>query len=305
MLKGAIVSVLGPDAALTASVKFEHPTKAQLTIVWPSAELISPSTLLAIEAEANAIIARALPIQQLTLGRAEAEQRFRQQPVNSTFIYDKYPVPASVDPLVITLIDGVNVNCCRGPHCAHTGELLSLRILKAKKARQREKDGSLTPLYELLFVVHDTALQSFSKAKDEAARAVKGTASAAAAASSATAAASTASSSSAAASADTADTAAPVTSTSAAPSLNPSPAAAASTASMPAFQHWKPGSRSHVQLQTSALFKLLAARGVQAGSVAGLEAEVERELTMFSNVCYSMGFQAATAVNTVSRADML
>ena len=300
VLKGAIVNVLGPSAALTASVKFEHATKAQLTIVWPDATTLSADTVLAIEKAANDIIRQALPVRTEVRPRKEAETFYSAHPVNHTFIYDKFPVPADVDPLTLTVIDGVNVNCCRGPHTATTAELRALKILKTKKSKQKEKDGTLSHQYEFLFSVHSGAEDGFAKAKEEAARSMKAGAAAASAAAAgeggrATGAAEpTAVKAGADEEKGSSEARAPVR-----------PSGAAGIAGMPAFERWRPSTRSHIQREADELLALLKEKGLAGDVVDAMQADLERRLTMFSNVCYSMGYQAATDVTVVPRSAML
>ena len=300
VLKGAIVSVLGSSASVTASVKFEHPTKAQLTIVWSEAAgALSAEQVAAIEKKANDIIREDLEVKAEVRGRKDAEEWYTAHPVNSTFIYDKFPVPAEVDPLTLCLIDGVNVNCCRGPHTARTGELRSLKILKTKKSRQKEKDGSLTHLYEFLFAVHQGAEDAFNKQREEANKSMKAGAGGAAAAPAlgATTAADgkgvgeTKEAKAAAASTAVEDGAGPKLS--------------AGTAGMPAFEKWRPSVRSHIQKEADELLEVLKGKGLSEEVATALQADLERRLTMFSNVCYSMGFQAASEVTPTNRAAML
>ena len=296
VLKGAIVSVLGPSAAVTASVKFEHPTKAQLTIVWPEEGPLSQEKISAIERKANDFIRDDLPIKSEVRGRKEAEEFYTAHPVNSTFIYDRFPVPAEVDPLTLCLIEGVNVNCCRGPHTATTGELKALKILKAKKSRQKEKDGSLTPLYEFLFAVHTGAEEAFNKAKEEAGKSMK----AGAGGSGASAAPANDSKGGEEEEVDEMKVKA-----AGAGKGGVGGGAGGGTAGMPAFEKWKPSTRSHIQKEADELLEVLKEKGLSAEVLQALQGDLERRLTMFSNVCYSMGYQAATDVTPVSRSAML
>lgn len=296
------MNILGPSAAVTASVAFSTPYKATLSIVWPG-DALPLDTITAIEAEANRIIQLALPVQSFTMPRKDAEQRYTASPVNHTYIYDRFPVPDSVDPLTLTLIDNVNVNCCAGSHTATTAELRRLRVLKAKKGKAKDKDGSTVPVIEFLFLVHEGAEESFAKSEEEAGKSMK-----------AKPAVTTA----------TAATAAPVKSSeaevggevSAESGLQPAvKRSVQATETMPAFGNWRAGQPSHVREETEAVLQLLkkrmaavgAASGGSGGSAVldGLDVELERRLVMFSNTCYTMGFTAAREVHTVDRAGML
>lgn len=71
-----------------------------------------------------------IPLHEHTLPRAEAEAKYKKDPVNHTFIYDAYPVPPELQTLRIVEIPKVNVNCCQGPHLKSTGGLQALFVQK-------------------------------------------------------------------------------------------------------------------------------------------------------------------------------
>ena len=312
VLKGAVVNILGPSAAVTASVAFSTPFKATLSIVW-AGDALSLDTITAIEVEANRIIQLALPVQSFTIPRKDAEQRYTHSPVNHTYIYDRFPVPDSVDPLTLCLIDGVNVNCCAGQHTATTAELRRLRVLKAKKGRVKDRDGSSVAVIEFLFLVHEAAEESFAKSEEEAGRSMKAKPAAT------TAAAATAAVKSSEAVDERKDREAEgggvvaggeqTVESGLQPAVKRSVQA---TESMPAFSNWRAGRPSHVREEVDAVLALLNRRLAGAGSgsasvaaLDGLDVELERRLVMFSNQCYTMGFTAAREVHTVDRAGML
>ena len=308
VLKGAVVNILGPSAAVTASVAFSTPYKATLSIVW-SGEALSLDSIQSIEHEANRLIQLALPVQSLTMPRKQAEQHYTASPVNHTYIYDRFPVPDSIDPLAIALIDGVNVNCCMGPHTATTAELRRLRVLKAKKGKVKDKDGSNVPVIEFLFLVHEGAEESFAKSEEEAGKSLK-----------AKPAATTAAAKTAAGTAEVGSVeerkekdgggglaGGELTAES---GLQPAvKRSVQATEAMPAFGNWRAGRQSHVREETEAVLQMLKRRlesgGGGSASLDGLDVELERRLVMFSNVCYTMGFTAAREVHTVDRAGML
>ncbi|MCJ1296947.1 hypothetical protein MMC34_008516 [Xylographa carneopallida] len=306
VLKGAVVNILGPSAAVTASVAFSTPYKGTLSVVW-AGDALSLDTITAIEHDANRIIQAALPVQSFTLPRKEAEQRYTAAPVNHTYIYDRFPVPDSVDPLSITLIDGVNVNCCMGPHTATTAELRRLRVLKAKKGKVKDKDGTSVAVIEFLFLVHEGAEESFAKSEEEAGKSMKAKPAAAAAAAAAAPAVAEAKGE------EGADGG--VAESGFQPAVKRSVQAAEV---MPAFGNWRAGQPSHVREEVEAVLQLLQKRLAASGGVGssadekngntsleGLDVELERRLVMFSNICYTMGFTAAREVHTVDRAAML
>ena len=301
VLKGAVVNVLGPTAAVTASVAFSTPYKATLSIVW-AGEALSLDTINAIEHDANRIIQLGLPVRSLTVARAEAERRYTASPVNHTYIYDRFPVPDSVDPLTLTLIDGVNVNCCMGPHTATTAELRRLRVLKAKKGKVKDRDGSSVAVIEFLFLVHEGAEESFAKSEEEAGKSLKAKPAAAAVVKASEADERKEGEEGGAVEGGGEQTA----ESGFQPAVKRSVQA---TESMPAFSKWRAGQQSHIQEEAEAVLQLLkrriAAGGESSVALDGLDVELERRLVMFSNVCYTMGFTAAREVHTVDRAGML
>ena len=303
VLKGAIVNILGPSAAVTASVAFSTPYKATLSIVWPG-DALPLDTITAIEQEANRIIHLSLPIHSLTLPRKEAEQRYTANPVNHTYIYDRFPVPESIDPLTIALIDGINVNCCMGPHTSTTADLRRLRVLKAKKGKVKDKDGSTVAVLEFLFLVHEGAEESFAKSEEEAGKSMKAKPVAVSGSGAATGAAGVKASGVEEKKEEAGGE------QSAESGLQPAvKRSVQSTESMPAFGKWRAGQPNHVRQEAEAVLAMLKKRMVagsdSSAALNGLDVELERRLVMFSNVCYTMGFTAARDVHIVDRAGML
>jgi hypothetical protein len=156
VLKGACVKVLGAKANLTTSVEFESPTKAILKIEYD--DNISEEQRQAIQDECNQLIAADVPIQQFTLPRAAAEAKYSANPVNHTYIYDKFPVPEKIKDLTIIEIKDWNVNCCPSEHAKRTGELLGLFIQKTKR---RAKENAV----EIQFIVGQPAVDTLTGKK--------------------------------------------------------------------------------------------------------------------------------------------
>lgn len=269
VIKGAIVQALGPSAAITKSVKFEHALKGSLTIEWPSNETISQELINQIETNANQIIQSNIEVIEKTMDRAEAEKYYTANPVNHTYIYDSFPVPASVNPLNLCLIPDININCCKGPHCKTTNELQALKILKAKKSKNKDKEGEA--LYEFLFSTGKDAVKAFEDRANQPSN--KPVAAKAAASPSPTN-----------------------------QSVNPSNAQTALTAAtnaMPAFKSWTPGSRSRVQVVSESVISLVQATLKQQQldlpekTINQLANDIERQLLLFGNSQYTAGFEAA------------
>lgn len=119
VLKGAVQDVLG--ATLTTSVFADGP-KGRLTVELdqkPSEEEVQM-----VEETANRKIEQNVPIEMFKMEREKAELTY------GDIIYDRFPVPEEVKELTLTVIEGWNINCCRGPHHKRTGSVPPIRILK-------------------------------------------------------------------------------------------------------------------------------------------------------------------------------
>ncbi|MCX6654570.1 MAG: alanyl-tRNA editing protein [Candidatus Bathyarchaeota archaeon] len=121
VLKGAVVHVLGMGAKWSASaysqgihggltVKFDRkPTNEELT---------------RIEEAANKKIMENAPTEVHEISRSDAEARWGDD------IYDLFPLPAELKVVKIFHLPDWNVNTCGKKHCAKTGELGGLKIVK-------------------------------------------------------------------------------------------------------------------------------------------------------------------------------
>ena len=230
-----------------------------------------------------------MPIKSEVRGRKEAEEFYTKHPVNSTFIYDRFPVPPEVDPLTLCLIEGVNVNCCRGPHTATTGELKASEDPQSEE-ESTEGEGRLphSPLRVPLRRPHHSRGGLQSKQKEEAGKSMKAGAGGGGGGGGAVTSESTAASASTAGGVEGEELkATPV---------KGSGGGVGGTAGMPAFEKWRPSTRHHIQMEAEEMAELLKGKVLSAEAMEGVVKELERRLTMFSNVCYSMGFQAATDV---------
>jgi len=144
VIKGALVKVLGPEAAITTAVQFSTPTKASIFIAYDKE--ISDDQRLQIQEQANEIINRNVEVKEFTMERKTAEEKYTKNPINHTYIYDKFPVKAEITNLSIVEIADWNINCCQGPHTKTTGELEALCILKIKK---KGKKGETEVLFDI------------------------------------------------------------------------------------------------------------------------------------------------------------
>eukprot|EP01132_Coremiostelium_polycephalum_P000803 gene803-998_t len=137
VLKGAIVKILGTP--LTISVECNNKLKGRLSVEYTKDDKPTQQEIDAIEAEANKIIKQNLPLNVITLDRKLAEETYRNNPVNNTFIYDKFPVPESVTTLTLVEIKDWNVNCCPATHLKTTGEIGSIKIAGINHRPQKKE----------------------------------------------------------------------------------------------------------------------------------------------------------------------
>ena len=129
VLKGAAVEVLGVKWTAGVSVSGYH---GRLTLQLDRKP--TEDEMRRVEDAANRVIAEDVGVEELVMGRAEAEERW------GDLIYDLFPIPESVTELSICHIPGWNVNACNREHCSSTGEIGSLAI---SKYRYRTNKGVL------------------------------------------------------------------------------------------------------------------------------------------------------------------
>lgn len=137
ILKGAIYKVLGAKWTSGVYVNGDH---GRLVVQFDRNP--EDSEILQIEEEANRKIIENVPVEELTLNRAEAEKRW------GDLIYDLFPLPSSITRLNILHIQGWNVNACKAKHTKTTGEVGRLKIVKTRY-RQTKK------LLEVSFDIQD------------------------------------------------------------------------------------------------------------------------------------------------------
>lgn len=102
ILKGAIVQVL--NTPVTTTVECKSHTKGKVSVEYTLPDVPPESEVRRIEELANQKIKENVEIEIIKIGRKEAEEKFTKQPVNNTFIYDKFPVPDSVTELTLVHI---------------------------------------------------------------------------------------------------------------------------------------------------------------------------------------------------------
>jgi Ser-tRNA(Ala) deacylase AlaX len=98
-----------------------------------------------------------MSVETFTMKREEAESKYKNG-VNSTYIYDKIPVPAKIQELSIVHIPDWTINCCGGNHVNFTGEVKHIKIQRIN-LREAKKElefvievTGITPYMSLVFI---------------------------------------------------------------------------------------------------------------------------------------------------------
>lgn len=119
VVKGAIYRVLGAKWSTSASVEGGHGRIAVEFDRKPTNEETA-----AIQRLVDEKIAEDQPIEALEMTRREAEERF------GDFIYDKFPLPETIQRLRVFHLPGWNVNACNKEHTRSTGQIGKVTISK-------------------------------------------------------------------------------------------------------------------------------------------------------------------------------
>jgi alanyl-tRNA synthetase len=121
VVKGAIYKVLGAKWSTSASVDGSHGRIAVELDRKPTVEE---------EADIQRLVDEKIeedqPIEILDMTRREAEARF------GDFIYDKFPLPESIQKLQVFHLSGWNVNACNKEHTCSTGQIGRVTISKMR-----------------------------------------------------------------------------------------------------------------------------------------------------------------------------
>jgi alanyl-tRNA synthetase len=128
VLKGAVQSVLGTPLTTSTYGEGSH---GRLTVEYEGKP--TDEQMREIERLANGKIHEDVPIETLHIDKREAEQKY------GNVIYDKFPIPAHVQKLTLSVIEGWNINCCLGPHVKTTGEIGKIQI-SSHRARPNRKE---------------------------------------------------------------------------------------------------------------------------------------------------------------------
>jgi alanyl-tRNA synthetase len=136
IVKGAIVRVL--KTPLTVSTECSKPHEGRLAVQWSESRAPTKEEVNQILELTNNKIRENVDVLVTEMDRKEAEEKFKNG-VNSTFIYDKFPVPAQIQKVNVVLIDDWNVNCCVGTHLKKTGDVRFVNSLRFNHRPQKQE----------------------------------------------------------------------------------------------------------------------------------------------------------------------
>jgi len=129
IVKGAIVKVLGEDAkwSTSANVNGSHGRIAVEFNRKPNEEEIAE-----IQRKVDEKIAEDAEIEIHQLSRKDAEKRW------GDWIYDKFPLPESIQEVSIFHLPDWNVNACNKQHTETTGQVGKIRITKIRYRNSKQ-----------------------------------------------------------------------------------------------------------------------------------------------------------------------
>ena len=129
VVKGAIVKVLGEDAkwSTSAGVNGSHGRIAVEFNRKPTDQEIQE-----IQRKVDDKIAEDAEIETHELTRKEAEERW------GDWIYDKFPLPESIQQLSVFYLPDWNVNACNKEHTETTGQIGKIRITKTRYRNSKQ-----------------------------------------------------------------------------------------------------------------------------------------------------------------------
>jgi len=129
VVKGAIVNVLGEDAkwSTSAGVNGSHGRIAVEFNRKPTDQEIAE-----IQRKVDEKIAEDAKIEIHELSRKDAETRW------GDWIYDKFPLPESIQQLSVFYLPDWNVNACNKRHTETTGQVGSIKITKTRYRNSKQ-----------------------------------------------------------------------------------------------------------------------------------------------------------------------
>ena len=137
IVKGAIVQVLGEDAKWSTSAAVDG-SHGRIAVEYNRKP--TESEIQRIQEKIDQKIAEDAAIEIHKMSRRDAETRW------GDWIYDKFPLPESIQEVTIFHLPDWNVNACNKKHTDTTGEIGSVKITKS---RYRNSKQVLEVSYEL------------------------------------------------------------------------------------------------------------------------------------------------------------
>lgn len=129
IVKGAIVKVLGPEAkwSTSAAVNGAH---GRIAVEYPRKP--TDTQLEEIQQKVDQKITENAEIETYTMTRKEAEKRW------GDWIYDKFPLPDTIQQVTIFHLPDWNVNACIKKHTRTTGEIGKIHITKTRYRNSKQ-----------------------------------------------------------------------------------------------------------------------------------------------------------------------
>ena len=129
IVKGAIVKVLGPDAkwSTSAGVDGSHGRIAVEFNRKPTDQEIAET-----QKKVDEKIEEDAEIEIHELSRRDAEARW------GDWIYDKFPLPESIQQLSVFYLPDWNVNACNKKHTETTGQIGAIKITKTRYRNSKQ-----------------------------------------------------------------------------------------------------------------------------------------------------------------------
>jgi len=129
IVKGAILKTLGPEAKWSTSAAVNG-THGRIAVEYPRKP--TEEQLEEIQQKVDTKIQENAEIETYTMTRKEAEERW------GDWIYDKFPLPESIQEVTIFHLPDWNVNACNKPHTKTTGQIGKIHITKTRYRNSKQ-----------------------------------------------------------------------------------------------------------------------------------------------------------------------
>ena len=129
IVKGAIVKVLGEEAKWSTSAAVDG-SHGRIAVEFN--RKTTDEEINKIQEKIDEKIAEDAGIEIHKVNRKEAEERW------GDWIYDKFPLPESIQELSVFFLPDWNVNACNKEHTKTTGEVGSIKITKTRYRNSKQ-----------------------------------------------------------------------------------------------------------------------------------------------------------------------